>query len=165
MLLSALCQRCGLCCDGNLFSHVPLQRAEVAAARQSGLDVVELAGGAPALRQGCPALKGRQCSVYAERPEGCRRYGCRLYGALERREISLEEAVAVVEQAHGLLSAVEAGLGPDPEARPPPVMERARFADLSEDGGLTPEARAARERAEAFLDHHFHGGPRRVVGA
>jgi uncharacterized protein len=89
MSSSDLCRRCGLCCDGNLFSHVPLAHAEVDAARRHGLEVVQLAGGAPALRQCCPALHARQCSVYGARPEGCRRYGCRLLDALSRQTVSL----------------------------------------------------------------------------
>lgn len=164
MSLSELCRRCGLCCDGNLFSHVPLQRAEVDAARRNGLDVVSLADGSPALRQGCTALKERQCSVYTERPEGCRRYACRLFNALAGGTASSEEALRVVQQAHALLAAVERHLPPDPEPRPASVLERARFAAWGEDSGFSSETSAARERAEAFLDQHFHGGPRRFDG-
>lgn len=161
---SELCQRCGLCCDGNLFSHVPLERAEADTARRNGLAVVSLADGSPALRQCCTALKGRQCSLYAERPEGCRRYACRLFLALAAGTASFEEARSVVERAHALLSSVERGLAPGTDARPTSVMERARFASWGEDGGFSPETSAARERAEAFLDQHFHGGPRRFEG-
>jgi Fe-S-cluster containining protein len=163
--LSALCQRCGLCCDGNLFSHVPLRPEEVAPARRHGLDVVALVGGSPALQQGCPALKDRRCTLYAERPQGCRAYSCRLFNALARHELPLDEALAVVDRAHSLLSALERSLPPDTDARPSPVLERARFADLSEDGGPSPETRALRERTEAFLDEHFHGGARCFPGA
>ncbi len=160
MSLSALCQRCGLCCDGSLFSHVPLRPDEVASARRQGLDVEALVGGAPALRQCCTALKNRQCTLYAQRPERCRAFGCRLFNALAGGRVSLDEALAVVDRAHALLSALEKSLPPDTDARPSPVMERARFADLSGDGGPSPESRALRERTEALLDEHFHGGPR-----
>ncbi|MFY0564438.1 YkgJ family cysteine cluster protein [Archangium lansingense] len=161
MSLSELCRSCGLCCDGNLFSHVPLQRAEADAARRNGLEVVSLADGSPAVRQCCTALKGRSCTLYAERPEGCRRYACRLFNALAGGTVSFEEARSVVEQAHALLSAVERGLAPDTDPRPTSVLERARFAAWGEAGGFSSEIDAARERAEAFLDQHFHGGPRR----
>lgn len=160
MSLSDLCRHCGLCCDGNLFSHVPLQHAEVAAARRNGLAVMSLVGDSPALRQCCPALKERQCSVYAERPERCRRYGCRLFEALAKGALTLEAALAVVARAHALLADVERSLAPDPDPLAS-VMDRARFSDW---GGLeesSAQTRAARERAEAFLDQHFHGGPRR----
>jgi hypothetical protein len=159
--LSDLCQRCGLCCDGTLFTHVSLQPVEVDAARRNALDVVELVDGSPALRQRCTALEGRRCACYLERPDGCRRYRCRLLSALAGQELSFGEALSVVEQAHALLAALERGLAPDTETPPSPVLQRARFADLSEDGGLSSETRACRERAEALLDRHFHGGPRR----
>jgi hypothetical protein len=157
--LSTLCQRCGLCCDGSLFSHVPLRADEVASARRLGLDVEELVGGAPALRQCCSALKERQCSLYAQRPERCRAFGCRLFHEVAGGRVPLDEALAVVDRAHALLSALDKSLPPDTDARPAPVMERARFADLSE-AGPSPETRALRERTEALLDEHFHGGPR-----
>ncbi|MGZ3458289.1 MAG: YkgJ family cysteine cluster protein, partial [Archangium sp.] len=147
---SDLCRRCGLCCDGNLFSHVPLERAEVSAARCGSLDVVELADGAPALRLCCTALKGRQCTRYAERPEGCRRYVCQLLTGLAEGRVSPEEALAVVEQAHALLSALEAGLAPEASSPPPSILERARFADLA-DRAPSPELRVLRERTEDFL--------------
>lgn len=159
MSLSELCQRCGLCCDGTLFSHVPLQPSEVDAARRQGLAVVRIADGAPALKQCCTALKGRQCALYAERPEGCRQYSCRLFGSVAGGSVSFEEALAVVARAHALLSEVERGLSPEADSSPSSVLERARF-DVFGEAGLSSETRLARERAEAFLDQHFHGGPR-----
>ena len=160
MSLSELCRRCGLCCDGNLFSHVPLLPTEIEPARRQGLAVVSLMGDSPAIRQCCSALRERQCTVYAERPERCRRYVCRLLEARAREELSQAEALAVVERARELLAEVERTLVPDPDPLAS-VMDRARFSDW---GGLeesSARTRAARERAEAFLDEHFHGGPRR----
>ncbi|HEX8439593.1 YkgJ family cysteine cluster protein [Archangium sp.] len=164
MSLSALCQRCGLCCDGNLFSHVPLRPEEVAPARRHGLEVVALVGGSPALRQGCSALRDRRCTLYAERPQGCRAYDCRLLREVAGGQLPLDEALAVVDRARALLAALEASLPPDTDAPASPVLERARFADLSE-GGPSLETRALRERTEALLDARFHGGARRFPGA
>ena len=162
MSSSDLCRGCGLCCDGNLFSHVPLARAELPSARRQGLAVVELPEGA-ALRQCCPALQARECSVYATRPEACRRYHCRLFGALTRGAVSLEQALAVVARAHALLAQVEQGLEPEAD-RLASVLERARYAAWGGEPEAVARTSAARERAEAFLDEHFHGGPRRFVG-
>jgi hypothetical protein len=162
--LSDLCQRCGLCCDGTLFSDVPLQPDEVEPARRNRLDVGRIADGTPVLRQGCTALCERRCSVYTERPEACRRYICRLFTEVSAGRVSFGEALAVVEQAHALLARLERGLPPDTEARPSPILERARFAGLSGEGAPALETRALRERLEAHLDTHFHGGPRRFGG-
>lgn len=116
MSLSTLCQRCGLCCDGTLFTHVPLRPTEVEPLRALGLPVREREDGTPLLPQRCAALDGRRCTAYAERPEGCRRYHCHLFAALAEGEVSLPEALAVVEGAHALL----ASAGPE---RGPPVED------------------------------------------
>ncbi|HSP81523.1 MAG TPA: YkgJ family cysteine cluster protein [Myxococcaceae bacterium] len=112
MPLSTLCQHCGLCCDGTLFTVVPLQPAEETSLRARGLAVVTRADGSPALPQRCAALAGRSCTLYTERPQGCRRYQCQLYTALAEGEVDLAEALAVVEQAHSLLEAPTAERGP-----------------------------------------------------
>ena len=115
MPLSTLCQRCGLCCDGTLFTHVPLRRTEVAPLKALGLPVTEREDGTPILPQRCAALDGRRCTAYAERPEGCRRYHCNLFAALSEGEVSLPEALAAVEGAHALLASAGAERGPEVE--------------------------------------------------
>jgi Fe-S-cluster containining protein len=158
MPLSTLCQRCGLCCDGNLFATVPLRRAEVAPLRRLKLQVLERADGTPELAQRCTALEGRCCTVYAERPEACRRYRCYLLTALAEGEVSLDEAIAVVDGAHERIRAVEAALGPAGADAPPSVMQRARHANLPENGGPLPRpAHDVWEQAKLYLDRHFRG--------
>lgn len=105
MSLSTLCLRCGLCCDGTLFTHVPLQHTETGPLKALGLPVKEREDGTPILPQRCAALEGKTCTAYAQRPEGCRRYHCHLFSALSEGEVSLEEALAVVDGAHALLAA------------------------------------------------------------
>jgi hypothetical protein len=116
MSLSTLCQHCGLCCDGTLFTHVPLQPAEAAPLRALGLPVKEREDGTCVLPQRCAALDGRRCTAYAARPEGCRRYHCQLFSALSEREVSLPEALSVVDGAHALLATQGAGRNPEVEA-------------------------------------------------
>jgi uncharacterized protein len=157
--LSTLCLHCGLCCDGNLFTHVGLTPPEAEGLRRAGFEVKERADGTRALEQRCAALDGKCCTVYAQRPASCRRYHCQLASALSEGEVALEEALAAVDEAHAALRAVEAVL---PEAagseRGGAVMQRARRA--AQQGELSPEARAAWERAEAVLDRHFRGRTR-----
>ena len=115
MSLSTLCLRCGLCCDGTLFTHVPLQRTEVAPLQALGLPVKTREDGSSVLPQRCAALEGSRCTAYAERPEGCRRYHCQLFSALAEGEVSLDEALAVVERAHALLASAGGERGPEVE--------------------------------------------------
>ncbi|AEI63633.1 YkgJ family cysteine cluster protein [Corallococcus macrosporus] len=158
MPLNTLCLRCGMCCDGTLFTHVSLQPEEALALQRRGLPVGSRTDGSPALMQHCPALEGRACTVYTDRPASCRRYHCQLFAALAEKEVSLEEALAVVDEAHARVDAVARTLAPAAEGAPRSVLQRARRANLPEHGGpLSSADLATYERAEAYLDTHFRG--------
>lgn len=163
MSLSTLCQRCGLCCDGNLFSSLPVRRSEVEAMQRLSLPVVERADGTPGIEQRCAALDGRCCTVYADRPEACRRYRCYLLTAAAEGEVSVEEALAVVDEAHAQIRAVEAALPPERPGSPKAVLQRARHEDQPENGGPLPrETQELWNQAESHLDRHFRGRHRRM---
>jgi len=156
--LSTLCQRCGLCCDGSLFTLVPLQAGEVETARRNALHVVERADGSHAMRQRCAALDGARCTAYADRPETCRKYHCMLFAAVSEGELSVAEAMSVVDEAHALIAKVDKALEPPKPGAPMAVLQRARHADSAQNGGpLGTGARDAQTRAEKFLDRHFRG--------
>jgi Fe-S-cluster containining protein len=103
--LTALCQSCGLCCDGSLFGRVRLEPGEVEPARRHRLLVV---ANARSFEEPCTALVKRDarhhCSIYAERPESCRRFVCALYAGHVREPGSLDARVAVVRRAKALLA-------------------------------------------------------------
>ncbi|HVG58525.1 MAG TPA: YkgJ family cysteine cluster protein [Hyalangium sp.] len=161
--LSTLCQRCGLCCDGNLFSSLPLWPSEVESMQRLSLPVVDRPDGTPGLEQRCAALDGRCCTVYAERPEACRRYRCNLLTAVSEGEVTVEEALAVVDEAHARINGVEAVLPPAQAGFPRAVLQRARKEDLPENGGpLPPQTHEIWDRAEIYLDRHFRGRHRRM---
>lgn len=147
--MSALCQRCALCCDGALFDSVPLAGAEPGALRGRGLAVLD--GG---LAQPCAALRDLRCAIYDDRPDACRRYRCMLLVALDAGEVSLPEAEDVVAEARARLAALAADLPGDG-----PVLARARA--LARDNHMSPETRALLDRAVAFLGRRFRGHTRR----
>lgn len=163
MPLSTLCQRCGLCCDGNLFSTVPLRQTEVATMERLRLAVIKRENGtSPGFTQCCTALEGRSCTVYAERPEACRRYRCFLLTALAEGEVSLEDALQVVDEAHERIRAVEAALPPARADSPRAVLQRAHREDQPENGGPLPSpTREEWLKTESYLDSHFRGRHRR----
>ena len=154
---ASLCLRCGLCCDGNLFTRVPLADLEVAPARARGLALVARPDGGSALRQRCAALSGCACEIYDQRPATCRSYRCMLLSALAADELAPAEAHALVAEAHARLAALAAalpsGVDTPPSAATAP-MQRARQA--VRDGLADPALRQALERAAAFLARHFH---------
>jgi Fe-S-cluster containining protein len=71
MTLSELCTACGLCCDGSLFRFVPADPAEAATYERLQLPVVQQSGQL-AMALPCHRLSDRCCTVYADRPSGCR---------------------------------------------------------------------------------------------
>jgi Fe-S-cluster containining protein len=111
--LSALCQACGLCCDGSLFGRVDLEPAEVDRARRRRLRVI---ASGKSFEQPCSALAEapegpggrRSCTFYEERPLSCRRFVCRLHEELRRETESFEGALAVVRRARSLLASLDA---------------------------------------------------------
>ena len=147
--LSTLCLACGMCCDGNLFTQVPLAEDEAVRLRRRGLVVIAREDGSPALRQRCAALEGRRCAVYDERPGGCRRHVCMLHAALAADEVSLREALELVARAQTLLAAADAALPAGPAA----VMQRARQA--VREGAADEAVREAVEAARRHLARHF----------
>ncbi|WAS93311.1 YkgJ family cysteine cluster protein [Nannocystis punicea] len=153
MSLATLCQRCALCCDGNLFATVPLHAGEVDAVRRRGLVVLERDAGA-ALAQPCAALQAQRCTIYDDRPGPCRSYECMLYAALAADEVGLDDALAVVAEARTRLGAVAAALPGDG-----PPLARARVA--AREGHLSPETHALVVRAGEFLERRFRGHTRR----
>ncbi len=142
----SLCRRCGLCCDGTLFAWVTVAAGEIEPLRSLGLPVVQRPDGSPALRQPCPALSGRDCTVYAARPGPCRQFRCQQLIALEEGEIDLSEASAVVDRAHREIG----GLSVD-------AVRRQVAA-----GTASPGARSALARIEALLARDFLGRARRA---
>jgi Fe-S-cluster containining protein len=125
--LAALCQSCGLCCDGSLFGFVPLDREEAALAHRHRLRILENGKG---FEQPCVALSerdapsgpGRVCSLYEDRPRACRSFACRLYERHRRDGGPLEARLAAARRVRELVAELEAeGLTPadfagDPES-------------------------------------------------
>lgn len=101
--VGSLCLACALCCDGSLFTRVPLGVDEVVP--EAKLAVVRNPLGARHVPQRCAALEGTACTAYAERPLACRRFECLLVGALREGEVSLPDALKTVQRAQSLVAA------------------------------------------------------------
>jgi Fe-S-cluster containining protein len=90
--MSRLCLSCGLCCNGVIFSSVPVaSHDDVARLEGSGI-TVERIDGEHRFAQPCAAHDGRTCRVYADRPTACRQYRCDLLQRVEEGGIELAEA-------------------------------------------------------------------------
>ena len=150
----SLCLACGLCCDGTLFTAIPLQGDELVP-----LPVERTPTGAHRLQQPCAGLRGLACTVYAQRPRACRQYRCLLLVALEADEVSLADAQATIVGLRAQLAAlsqlVERELPPSPEA---PVQRARRAAQV---GAASAPLGEALSRVEEALRFHVlgHGRP------
>ena len=108
---SALCQACGLCCQGQLYGWVKLLPHEVALAESWPVEMIrhEAASG---FKQPCGCFREQRCTVYAERPQTCVNYRCRLLLGLGQGEISQAMALGRVAQARGLFDKLQRQLPP-----------------------------------------------------
>lgn len=104
MAADTVCQACALCCDGTLFTRVPLAADDVAPRE---VHVVTTPAGSRYLPQPCAALEGTRCTVYAQRPTACRRFECLLLAALRDGEVTEAGALEVVAKARALEAAGE----------------------------------------------------------
>lgn len=150
--LSALCQGCGFCCDGTLFTHVALEEAEAAQLEGSPVQLVRRASGGRSLTQPCGALEGCRCAVYAQRPRGCRGFTCLLGRALLEGELDLAQAQQQVEDTRALRAALAALL---PGALPSgAALAQARRQAAAQQ--LSPAAKEAWQALERHLRFHYH---------
>jgi hypothetical protein len=151
MSLEALCLKCGLCCDGTLFTHVALSTAE--AERLKGRVELQANEKAGVLRQPCSALKGCACTVYSQRPAGCARFVCMLGAALSAKEVGLDEALETVRQAQALrdeINALVPGSGT-------PIGRARQYEERGPDSERAVQVREARRSLETFMRRHFLG--------
>jgi hypothetical protein len=140
-LTDALCTRCGLCCDGSLFADVELAGpAEAAGLEVMGLEIEDDDAGGGLLVQPCGALQGKRCGIYAQRPECCRTFECRLLQDVRRGTVGVERAGEVIAETLkriGRVRELAAALG-QRDARLPLRERCAEALALDDDTGLNP---------------------------
>lgn len=95
-----LCLSCGLCCDGSLFWAVPLEPGEA-------LPVPLDADGR--LRQPCACFDGA-CTIYADRPAGCRDFTCHVLEATASGQRGRDWALARIADMRRTLATLNAAL-------------------------------------------------------
>ncbi|MDA0750096.1 MAG: YkgJ family cysteine cluster protein [Verrucomicrobia bacterium] len=94
-----LCRSCGLCCDGSLFFFTPIGDCKKDDKNQGNIHSrKEEVLPQPCVHHGME--KG--CSIYATRPNVCRKFKCQLLRDVEENKSTIEEAMRVVEQLNVL---------------------------------------------------------------
>ena len=158
-LTDALCTRCGLCCDGSLFADVELAgQVEADGLEILGLEIDDDDAGGARLIQPCTALRGRRCGIYAQRPECCRTFECRLLQEARRGDVSVERATKLIAETLERIARVEellAELGD--RRRRLPLKER-----CAEALALRPHASAEVNRTRRELEAAMAEVERRI---
>jgi len=98
----SLCLTCGLCCDGTFISGVPLKPDdEVAPLKAVGINIVS-DNDLTVLKLPCAAHKNCTCTVYANRPQVCRTYKCKLLKRFEGDDTSKQSALEIINKVKSL---------------------------------------------------------------
>ncbi len=94
----SVCQMCGLCCNGTLFSYVPLTAADDFASSKLA-DCVVTADGQSVLKQACSYYRKRSCLIYQDgRPHNCVIYQCKLLKRYVSGAISQQHALQEIRK-------------------------------------------------------------------
>ena len=135
MSLSTLCLHCGLCCDGTLFRFLSITQPERERLVQLGIGVGQRRG-KDVMWLPCGKLDGKRCTVYEQRPGGCARFVCALARRYSAKELSLEEAMARVDEMHRRLERLWLAF---PQAGSEPILNFANAAIESPQSAISEE--------------------------
>ena len=136
----SICIDCGMCCDGTLFTWVPLP-GEGDAAMLAGTPItVKDSEGKAFFSQPCAAFAGC-CSIYASRPSNCRSFRCSLLRRHESGDVSTDEARRIIRMT---LDMRDRALGPVRQLLAVDDMSfreiQTRLAEMTpEEGDASPE--------------------------
>ncbi len=99
-----ICLSCGFCCNGTLIGFVQLDGDELSVLRE--LKDIEEVGEKGFFFLPCNNLGSNGCSIYAQRPQNCRVYNCKMLKSIEKQEFSFEaaiEVIAIVKQKKSII--------------------------------------------------------------
>jgi hypothetical protein len=93
----ALCNNCGLCCDGHVFATVDVEKSSVSPLKNAGFELNEDSNGGTYFSQPCIAHEGNRCVVYNIRPENCKQFQCILLKNYLAGYIEFDDALSIVQ--------------------------------------------------------------------
>lgn len=110
-----LCKSCGMCCNGNLFAWVRLNANELDRSEALGLNVIRNDPRQRGFTQPCPLWNG-QCTVYTspDYPRSCGTYKCKVLRQLLDEDISLPDAMTVIQETLEMIRVIESLLPASP---------------------------------------------------
>ena len=102
--ISQLCQSCGACCDGTMYTRVQVEPEMPLASRRR----LQLLDDQAWLELPCKHLTGTRCGVYADRPLKCRTYLCKQVDEHRADGGSIDQRLALVQAIRVLSRRVRA---------------------------------------------------------
>lgn len=96
---SSLCQDCGLCCNGALFSYAQVSSDEKERVEKLGFKIYERSRNKFVFDSPCPKLENSKCTIYQDRPKKCVGYFCRLAKNVVKGAEGLTQAQEIVSSA------------------------------------------------------------------
>lgn len=96
-----LCQACGMCCTGVLFSHITLDKEDRVRAKRAGIKMRKVSADKTVAPLPCTQFKNGACSVYDLRPKKCQSYYCGLQKKVMNGEVAAERAEEVIRTTKG----------------------------------------------------------------
>lgn len=106
---NTLCKSCGLCCSGHLFSWVRLNAPEMDPVQGLGVPVIRNDPRQRGFTQPCPLWDGA-CTIYTSHsyPRSCAKYKCQVLRRLEDDDLSLSDALSIIQETLALIREIEA---------------------------------------------------------
>ncbi|MBI1492972.1 YkgJ family cysteine cluster protein [Halocynthiibacter styelae] len=102
-----LCVKCTMCCNGTLYPKMPIKPSEREALGPAAEIHVNSQGGLE-LALGCRCLSDAgACQIYERPPSVCRSYSCSLLESVKKGEFTAEEALAIVDELHGMFDKLQ----------------------------------------------------------
>ena len=100
---NSICNACGLCCEGYLFSYASLD-ANDDKREYPELELVDVEGNIH-FNLPCSAFDcGTGCTIYAKRPAVCKKYACELLMNFKKKLIIKSQALAMIFEAKRLVN-------------------------------------------------------------
>lgn len=96
---STLCQSCGLCCNGSMFSYAQISLNEKERIERLEIKVYERSPKKFVFDFPCPKLENSKCTIYSDRPKKCVGYFCLLAKNVIKGSKSLDLAEKKVQIA------------------------------------------------------------------
>lgn len=150
-----LCKSCGLCCSGHLFAWTNLSAAELDSAQSLGLNVIRYNPNLRGFTQPCSQWNGT-CSIYTSPnyPRSCKTYKCTTLRRLLDEDISLPDALVIVQETLNLIREIEPLLpaSPAPSFRERLITYKEELE--SKGNGLNALESECLNKAEVLLYHY-----------